>query len=73
MFASGIVRSTATRASIRLAYCFHLESGIEHDSLRGNRKGVVGRLLRVTFDAAAVYHYARFAVANGPLSLPGVT
>src|SRR5512136_251791 len=46
---------------------FHPQGGVKHDSLRGNREGVVGRSLRVTFDAAAVYHRARFGVANGPL------
>ena len=73
MFASGIVRSTATRASIRRAILFHLHGGVEHDSFRGNREGVVGRLLRVTFDAAAVHHRARFGVANGPLPPRGLT
>src|SRR5690348_11078346 len=46
---------------------FHLQAGVEHDSLRGDREGVVGRVLRVTFDAAAVHHRACFGVANGPL------
>src|SRR5258708_13409927 len=53
---------------------FHLSGCVEHDSFRGNGEGAVGRLLRVTFDAAAVHHRAGFRVANGPVpprSLPG--
>src|ERR1043165_6955780 len=34
---------------------FHLRGGVEHDSLWGNREGAAGRLLRVTFDTAAVH------------------
>jgi hypothetical protein len=67
MFVSGIVRSTGHTRFDPPGVLFHLQGGGEHDSFKGNWESVVGRLLRVTFDAAAVCHGARFGVANGPL------